>query len=79
MNLQFYSGTQVNWYGFMVTIPKPVVPVGYNFFPIYILIGIKYDPNPAPNRGFTSRVSGIRYPLTSLVYLGPERLNPIII
>jgi hypothetical protein len=50
----------------MVTIPKPVVPVGYNFFLVYIPMGIKYDPNSAPNRGFTHEVSGIGYPLTSL-------------
>jgi hypothetical protein len=41
----------------MVTIPKPVVPVGYNFFLIYIPMGIKYDPNPTSNRVFTHRVS----------------------
>jgi hypothetical protein len=35
-NLQFYSGTRVNKYGFLVTILKPVIPVRYNFFPIYI-------------------------------------------
>jgi hypothetical protein len=50
----------------MVSIPKPIVPVGYNFFPIYIPMGIKYDPNPAPNRVFTRWVLGIGYPLASL-------------
>jgi hypothetical protein len=36
MNLQFYSGTRVNKYEFMVIILKPVVPIRYNFFFIYI-------------------------------------------
>jgi hypothetical protein len=44
----------------MVTIPKPVVPVIYNFFHIYIFMGIKYDPNPTPNRVFNRQVLGTR-------------------
>jgi hypothetical protein len=29
-------------------------------------MGIKYDPNSAPNKVFTHRISGIEHPLTSL-------------
>jgi hypothetical protein len=29
----------------MVTLAKPIVPVRYNFFSIYIFMCIKYDPN----------------------------------
>jgi hypothetical protein len=52
----------------MITIPKPVVHIRYNFFIIYITMGIKYDLKPIPNIVFTRRVSGIRYP-TSLLTL----------
>jgi hypothetical protein len=51
----------------MVIIHKPVILIGYNFFPIYILMCIKYDPNSAPNKVFTRRISGIGYLLTSLI------------
>jgi hypothetical protein len=53
MNLQFYSGTQVNGHRFIVIILKSVVPVSYNFFSIYIYIGIKYNSNTIPNKIFT--------------------------
>jgi hypothetical protein len=52
--------------GFLVTIPIPVVPDGYEFFPVCIPMGTKSYPNPAPKKVFTRRVSGIGYPLTSL-------------
>jgi hypothetical protein len=65
--LRGYSGTRVNGYGYLVPIPAPAVPDGCNFFPIYIPVGTKFYPNPAPNMVFTRRVMGNGYPLTSLV------------
>jgi hypothetical protein len=56
----------VNGDGFLVTISIPVVPNGYEFFPVCIPMGTKSYPNPAPNRVFIRQVSGIGYPLTSL-------------
>jgi hypothetical protein len=65
MNLQFYSDTRVNGYGFMIIILKPIVPVGYNFF--YLPMNIKYNPNSTPNRVFIRQVSDMGYQLTSLI------------
>jgi hypothetical protein len=49
-------GYGVNRDGFLVTIPIPVEPDGYEFFPVCIPIGTKFYPNPTPNRVFTHRI-----------------------
>jgi hypothetical protein len=41
-------GYGVNGDGFLVTIPIPVIPDRYEFFPVCIPMGTKSYPNPGP-------------------------------
>jgi hypothetical protein len=49
--------------------PRPRLPIGGEFFPIYIPEGEKTFPSPPPNRRIPRGESGIRSPLPSLLLI----------
>jgi hypothetical protein len=51
----------------MLLHPRPHLPVGGEFSPVYIPVGEETSPSPSPNRGIPRGESGIGSPLPSLV------------
>jgi hypothetical protein len=50
----------------MLLHPRPHLPVGGEFSPVYIPVGEETSPSPSPNRGIPRGESGIGSPLPSL-------------
>jgi hypothetical protein len=50
----------------MLSHPRPHLPVGGEFSPVYIPVGEETPPSPSPNRGIPRGESGIGSPLPSL-------------
>jgi hypothetical protein len=68
----------------MLLHPRPRLPVGGEFSPVYIPVGEETSPSLSPNRGIPRGESGIGSPLPSLVFtladdVGAEMVLGIII
>jgi hypothetical protein len=50
----------------MFPYPRPRLPIGGGFFPVYIPAGGEPSPSPSPNGEIPRRESGIGAPLPSL-------------
>jgi hypothetical protein len=55
--------------------PRPRLPIGEGFFPVYIPTGGEPSPSPSPNRGIPCGESGIGAPLPSLLMRTNEVLT----
>jgi hypothetical protein len=47
----------------MLPHPRPRLPVGGEFLPVYIPVGEETSPSPSPNRGIPRGESGIGSPI----------------